>query len=275
LSAVPIKLVFGDVLSERFRYFFANLRLFFHLVTIPWIISIVLRIVGAAIDDDSLVVVLAEKAADVIPTVMFLVAWMRGVLLGPHATGQLPGLSWSPRETAFLVHLLKVAGITFALLGAFVLAVGTIDPAMMSQAPIDPDLARRQALAAPFGTAFMISAFLALRVSFGLAATAVDLPFTPRQSWSYSRGNGWKIVGMLFLMFFMSALATMVAAMVPYAVVRGIGAGQAAAVLAWTVAILVTYAGAGIVATAQAIIFRTLTGWRPGAELASGSSIGA
>ena len=64
-------------------------------------------------------------------------------------------------------------------------------------------------------------------------------------------------------MFFMSALATMVGAMVPYAVVRGLGAGQAAAVVAWTVAILVTYAGTGVAATAQAIIFRKLTGWRP------------
>lgn len=258
-----MKLSFGDVLSESFRYFFGNLRLFFHLVTIPWILSILLRIAGAAIDDDSLVIVLAEKALDVIPTVMFMVAWMRGVLLGPRATGQLPGLSWSPRETAFLVHLLKVAGVTFALLGAFVLAVGTMDPATFGQASVDPDIARRQALAAPFGTAFMISAFLALRVSFGLAATAVDLPFAPRQSWTVSRGNAWKIVGVLFVMFFMSALATMVAAIVPYALVRGIGAGQAAAVVAWTVAILVTYAGTGVVATAQAIIFRTLTGWRP------------
>ena len=31
------KLPFGEVLSESFSFFFANLRLFFHLVTIPWI----------------------------------------------------------------------------------------------------------------------------------------------------------------------------------------------------------------------------------------------
>jgi len=270
LSAAPVKLSFGDVLTESFRYFFGNLRLFFHLVTIPWILSIVLRVAGAAIDEDSLLVVLAEKALDVIPTVMFMVAWMRGVLLGPGATGRLPGLSWSPRETSFLVHLLKVGGITFLLLGAFVMAVGTIDPVLMSEAPVDPDLARRQALAAPFGAGFMISALLALRVSFGLAASAVDLPFAPRQSWAYSRGHGWRIVGVLFVIFFMSAFATMFSAMVPYAIVRGLGANQAAAVIAWTVAILVTYVGAGVVATAQAIIFRTLTGWRPGTGLSVG-----
>ena len=41
-----------------------------------------------------------------------------------------------------------------------------------------------------------------------------------------------------------------------------------AAVITWTVAILISYAGTAIAATAQAIIFRRLTGWRDGAPLA-------
>ena len=136
---------------------------------------------------------------------MFMVAWMRLVLLGPDQVEPAAGPGWSPRETAFLVHLLKVGGITFLLLAAFVLTVGSIDPAMLGGgAPVDPELARREALAAPFGTGFMVSALLALRVSFGLAATAVDVPFAPRQSWAYSRGNGWTIIGMLFVIFLMA-----------------------------------------------------------------------
>jgi hypothetical protein len=35
--------------------------------------------------------VLAEKAIDVIPTVMFMVGWMRLVLLGPERIERLPG----------------------------------------------------------------------------------------------------------------------------------------------------------------------------------------
>lgn len=258
-----LKLSFGDTLSESFRFFFGNLRPFFHLVTIPWILSLVLRIAGSAVDEDSLLTVLVEKVLDIVPTVMFLVAWMRFTLMGPHKIGRLPGLGWSTRETAFLVHLLKVGGITFLLLGAFVVTVGTIDPGMLGgDAAIDPDLARREALAAPFGTGFMISALLALRVSFGLAATAVDVPFAPRQSWVYSRGNGWVIVGVLFVIFFSGALATTIGALLPLGLVRGLGAGSAAAIIAWTVAILVSYAGAAVAASAQAIIFRRLTGWR-------------
>jgi len=258
-----VKLSFADLLSESFRFFFGNLRVFFHLVTIPWILSLVLRVAGSALDDESLVGVLVEKVLDIVPTVMFLVAWMRFVLMGPHKVGRLPGLGWSARETAFLIHLLKVGGIAFILLGAFVMTVGTIDPGMLGgDVPIDPDLARREALAAPFGTGFMISALLALRVSFGLAATAVDVPFAPRQSWAYSRGNGWAIMGVLFLIFFTGAISTTIAALLPLGLLHGVGAESAAAVVAWTVAILVSYAGTAVAATAQALIFRALTGWR-------------
>jgi hypothetical protein len=264
-----VKLGFGEVLSESFEFFFARLRLFFHLVTVPWIVSLLLRVAGAALTEESLPIVLAEKALDVIPTVMFMVAWMRVVLLGPGRVDRLPGLAWSGRETAFLAHLLKVAGITFLLIAAFTLTVGTIDPAALGGGPIDPELARREALAAPLGTGFIVSALLALRVSFGLAASAVDVPFTPRHSWAYSRGSAWTIIGALFVIFFASAIATAIGALVPFAVLRGLlGTDMAAAVITWTVAILISYAGTAIAVTAQAIIFRRLTSWRDGVPLA-------
>jgi hypothetical protein len=263
-----VKLSFADVMSESFGFFFDHLRLFFHLVTVPWIISLLLRVAGAGLDEDQPLVALGEKALDVVPTVMFMVAWMRVVLLGPHQIGQTPGLAWSRRDSAFLIHLIKVGGITFLLVAAFMLTIGTIDPSQLgSDSPVDPDLARREALAAPLGTGFIVSALLALRVSFGLAATAVDVTFDPRRSWAYSRGNGWTIVGVLFVVFFASGIATLVAAFVPYRVVSGMGADVAGQVAGWTAGILVSYAGTGIAATAQAIIFRQLTGWREGVSL--------
>jgi len=269
LPPTPVKLSFGGVLSESFRFLFDNLALFFHLVTIPWILSLALRIAGDLISTDSLFMVLAEKAADTIPTVMFLVAWMRVTLLGPHGVDRAPGLAWSRRETAFLVHLIQIAGITFLLLAGFTLMAGTIDPASLSQTPLDPELAQREAFAAPLGTGFFISALLALRVSFGLAATSIDLPFTPRVSWALSRGNGWKIIGVLFVVFLSGGIATIFAALVPLAIVRGLtGTNLAAAIIAWTAATLVSYAGAALAGTAQAIIFRRLTGWRPEAAIA-------
>jgi hypothetical protein len=260
-------LLFGEVLSESFGFFSNNVALFFHLVTIPWILSLVLRIVGAALTDDSALSALAMKAIDSIPTVMFMVAWMRVTLLGPKRPITLPGLDWSRRETAFLIHLLKVAGVTFVLLAGFTLSVGAFDPTALGGAT-DPDLARREAMAAPLGTGFFISALMALRVSFGLAATAVDVPFAPRHSWAYSRGNAWTIIGALFVVLFASGVATTIAALVPLALLRIFAADTAATVIAWTLAILVSYGGAAIACTAQAIIFRNLTAWREGQPLA-------
>jgi hypothetical protein len=263
-----MKLSFGAILSESFGFFFARLGLFFHLVTIPWILSLALRILTSAVTEQTLLTVLAEKAIDVIPTVMFQVAWMRVVLLGPQRIERLPGLGWSRRETAFLLHLLKVAGVTFALIVAFTLTVGAIDPTMLSDAAADPDLMRREAMAAPLGTGFIVSALLALRVSFGLAATAVDLPWSPRRSWAYGRGNSWTIIGSLFVVLFAGAVVTSIAVIVPLALLRNLDSDTAAAVVTWTIAILVSYGSAALVATAQAVIWRRLTAWREGVPLA-------
>jgi hypothetical protein len=259
-----MKLSFSGILSESFGFFFARLGLFFHLVTIPWVVSLGLRVVTSLVTEQSMLTVLIEKAIDVIPTVMFQVGWMQLVLLGPQRVERLPGLGWTRRETAFLIHLLKVAGITFALIVAFTLTIGTIDPTALGKAPADPELMRREAMAAPLGTGFIVSALLALRVSFGLAATAVDLPWSPRRSWTYGRGNSWTIIGTMFVILFAGAIATSIAVIVPLALVRSLGADSAAAIVTWTIAILVSYGSSAVVATAQAMIWQRLTGWREG-----------
>lgn len=269
-----VKLSFSGLVGQSFGFVSANLGLFFHLVTIPWIASLAIRLLGSTMSRDSLVPMLIEKAADMIPTVMFMVAWQRVVLLGPHRVDRLPGLGWSSREMAFLVHLIKIGGFTFVLLAAFVLSLGSIDPETLAAgAALDPEVARRQALAAPIGAGFTVSIVLALRVSYGLAATSVDAPFSPRLSWAHSRGNAWTIIGVLFLIFFGSALATTMATLVVLGLTRGVlGAGESAAVITWTVAILVSYAGTAVAATAQALIFRNLLGWREGAPLRAAST---
>ena len=265
------KLSFSDIVGESFRFFFGHIRLFFHLVTIPWLASLAIRFIAASLsgeEDDSSFLSLAEKMLDVVPTVMFLVGWTRVVLLGPQRIDTLPGLGWSRRETAFLIHLIKIAGVTYLLVAAFTYIIGPIDPLAFAVVSNDPDVARRQALAAPLGAGFIVSALLALRVSFGLAASAVDLPFSPRLSWAYGKGNGWTILGTLFLMFFINAVATTLAVVLTAAVLRGIlGSGLGVAVVVWTVALLVSYAGAALVMTTQAILFRRLAQWREGAAL--------
>jgi len=266
-----VKLRFSEVLTESFGFFFANIRLFFHLVTVPWILSLVIRLIGSQMPRESLIPVLAEKLIDVVPMVMFMVAWQRVVLLGPHRLDRLPGLGWSARETAFLVHLIKIGGATFLLLCAFILTMGEVDPAAFTAGvPPDPETAAKQTLLAPLASAFIVSALIALRVSFGLAATSVDEQGSPVQSWALSRGNGWVIVGSLFLISFAGTMVTAASVLLLLGFMRGVlGADFASYVVTWTFALLVSYAGNGVLATAQAIIFRSLTGWREGVSLPS------
>lgn len=266
-----MRLSFSEVLSESFGFFFANLRLFFDLVTIPWVISIAIRMIGGLLSIDSPLGALIEKAIDVVPTAMFVVAWQRLVLLGPHRIDRLPGLGWSSRESAWLGHLLKVAGMTFVLMAVFMMTVGPMDPrALQAGAAVDPDMARRYALAGPLAFGFIVSMLLALRVSFGLAATAVDVPFSPRFSWAHSRGNAWPIIGTLFVVYFGGAFVTAVIALLTHGVMRGVlQAEEAAAVVSYTVAILVSYAVIALTATVQAVIFRRLLSWREGVGLPS------
>ena len=130
---------------------------------------------------------LIEKAIDVIPTTMFIVVWMRVVLLGPQRIDRLPGLGWSPREMAFVIHLVKIAGVTFLLLAALFLVVGPFDPSMLGRAPVDPETMRRTVkkvmqvwqLDRAWGWDFPMAAMAAARVGepeLAIQALLIDSP---------------------------------------------------------------------------------------------------
>jgi hypothetical protein len=263
-----MRLSVAAILAESFAFFFGRFRLFFHLVTVPWILSLLLRLAVGALVEPTLLSSLIEKALDVVPSTMFAVAWLRVVLLGPERIDRLPGLGWSSRETAFLVHLLKVAGITFALLMAMLLVAGPIDLMTFGRGAADAESTQREALATPLGAGFLASFLLALRVSFGLAASAVDLPWSPRRSWAYGRGNSWPIIASLFLVLLAGAVANAVAIVVPLSLTHRLGAETAATIVTWTIMTLVSYGGTAVLLTALAVIFRRLTKWREGVPLA-------
>ena len=58
------------------------------------------------------------------------------------------------------------------------------------------------------------------------------------------------------------------AALLTHGIMRGVlQADEAAAVVSWTVAILVSYGVTALTATVQAVIFRRLLAWREGVGL--------
>lgn len=261
------KLAFGDVLSESFRFFFGNLALFFRLVTVPWIMHIAIWFVVVLVGDSSIGFVIGQKVLEVIPTVIFMTAWMRVVLLGPGRVGGVPGLGWSARETAVLVHLVKVAGMSFALVAAMMMFVGSLDPREVGK--LSPEeLVRLQSYLMPLSLGALVSVVLALRVSFGIAGSAVDVPFSPRLSWVHGKGNGGTIIGVTLMLYILGNLVTAIVLLFVGSIVYGLfGRGIGALLVAWTATSLVSFAALGVLSTAQAIIFRTLLAWREGRTL--------
>ena len=77
-----------------------------------------------------------------------------------------------------------------------------------------------------------------------------------------------RMFGALFVVYFGGAFVTAVAALLTHGIMRGVlRADEAAAVVSWTVAILVAYGVTAITATVQAVIFRRLFAWREGVGL--------
>ena len=193
---------------------------------------------------------------------MFMVGWQRVVLLGPASRRPLAGPAAGRRaKRPILVHLIKVVGITFVLVSALMLTVGSLDPGTIGVgAPLDPELVRRQAMAAPLDVGFIVSMLLALRVCYGLAATAVDVPFSPRLVlglWPRQRLDHHRHP--LPRPSWWAPSSPPLSTLLVLALARGVlGAQEAAAVITWTVAILVSYGAAGLAATVQAVIFRRL-----------------
>ncbi len=67
------------------------------------------------------------------------------------------------------------------------------------------------------------------------------------------------------MVYFGGAFVTAVAVLLTHGIMRGVlQADDAAAVVSWTVAILVAYGVMAITATVQAVIFRRLLAWREG-----------
>lgn len=259
MATVP-RLEPGAIIVEALASPVRRWREFLDLATVPLLISLALQVLLRLLVEDDLhprdmarrIEPLLIKLADIaVPTTMFLVGWHRLVLLGPGGVGRLPGFGWGALETGFLLHLTAILGPMLAIL-AFVYASGA-----------DSGLLRA---GAAFG---VVAAVIALRVSFGLSARALGVPWSIAASWRYGAGSGFAIVGATAAVGVVGSIAALLVLVLFGGLLRTIsdgGVGFQAAMA--TVFSLATYAAAAALATAQAVVFRELVRFRPGAPLA-------
>ena len=129
--------------------------------------------------------------------VVFAVAWHRRYLVPAEATTVGAALRWRRRQTLFLllfILVILIAGLIFVV-GMIVAAVlGTI---------LVTDESQLIRLAPIYVFPVVIAALLALpvygRLTMWFPSTAVDHRMSLRQCWAFSRGNGWRLGGIVLL----------------------------------------------------------------------------
>lgn len=268
--STPPPLQFPDVMTQTFRLSFSNLRPFFDLALIPTIISVAL-VMGLRLFSDGGVsprMMGLVKLLDLVPTAMFAVGWYRWLLIGPPQASVVAGLGWTARETGFLREFAVIFGLPIVIMGIFLLQmpddVLVVTPAQVRGLP--PEV-RALGILVPFA---FVGALIGMRLSFGLAASAVDEAWRTSLAWRYSKGNAMVSLGTVFVVTVIGMIGELLLAGLAMAIVRAIvgpGAGFGATLVLSLIVATLSYFKLALVAATQAVIFRHLTGWRPGAAL--------
>jgi hypothetical protein len=127
----------------------------------------------------------------------------RIVLLGPNSVPAKVHLGWSNRETRFVIWLI-LFNLTLRLAWfAFVLPIGfVIGNAAQFVAVFDPVTASYLiSYSGPLG-ALLLVYYIYARLSLVFPSIAIDAPQTLPAAWSLSRGNGWRLVAMMTIFYF-------------------------------------------------------------------------
>lgn len=261
---------FPDVLTQTFRLCFSNIRAFFDLALIPTIISVALMLGARLVSDGPISPRMAGlvKLLDLIPTAMFAVGWYRWVLLGPPQASVVAGLGWSSRETGFLREFVVIFGLPIVIMGIFLVQMPD-DKMVLTPDEVRnlPPEVRALGILVPFA---FVGALIGMRLSFGLAAPAVDERWRASLAWRYSKGNAMVALGTVFVVTVIGMIGGLILMSIVTGIVRsmiGPSGGIGALLVLNLVLATVEYFKLALVATTQAIIFRQLTGWRPGSAL--------
>lgn len=267
MSTPPLH--FPDVLTQTFRFCFGNLRAFFDLALIPTIISVALMLGMRLLSDGpaSPRVIGLVKLLDLIPSAMFAVGWYRWILLGPPQASMLAGTGWTSRETGFLREFAVIFGLPILLMAVFLSQLPD-DMTMLSPAAVSALPPEVRALGILVPPTF-IAAIIGMRLSFGLAAPAVDAPWRTSLAWRYSKGNALVSLGTVFVVTMIGMIGELILVGLVMSILLSIvgQTGFGSALLLSLILATISYFKLALIAATQAVIFRQLTGWRPGAAL--------
>jgi hypothetical protein len=217
LASAIRKLRLGATFAESYGLVFSHLDLWLKAAAVPYLISMVLVVLSLMAQPNPGFDLLTTFLLFV-PYTLFGVAWHRLTLLGPHVSPPRVAATWKRHHWRFLGYALAVTAIGgglwivglwivgVALLSLF-LAIPLGESAMYARDPYliiymvfaseFPQLIIIIVVAAAIGALGFV--YLLVRFSFVFPAVAVGEAYGLGHAWIHTRGQGFRLVGLMIL----------------------------------------------------------------------------
>ena len=277
------KLRVGATFAESHSFVFNRLDLLLKAATVPYLITMVLTVFSLMAQPNAGFVYLITILFFV-PYTWFGVAWHRLTLLGPRVSPPRVAAAWKRRHWRFLGYAVAVTAIGTCLwIGVTLLIVLLALPMSESGmfASESPKLYIFIAITVVIGGIGFL--YLIMRFSFVFPAVAVEETYRLRHAWTHTRGQGFRLIGLMILtalpIYLASWLLTMILDFFVFENMNmqiimgnfpeGTTIGDFVAenfvplTILHAISNVLNYLLTAVIVSAISIAFRTCTGWVP------------
>ncbi len=269
------KLPIGATFAEAYSLVFARLGPLVKAAAIPYLISTVLAVLSFRAQSNWALTMLVAIMGFV-PYTIFGVSWHRLTLLGPSAGAPSMTPAWKRRHWRLLGYALAVTLIGYGFVLVIVLS------GVLLAMPLGASAELFLALAIVFG-GLVVFFYMLMRLSFVFPAVAVDETYRLAHAWTHTRGQGFRLIGLMILttvpmivaywvlggilgFVFLGDLtmATVTEGAAPEAMMQDFAAENAAPLIVFQLFMAaVGYLLTALLVSAISIAFRSCTGWVP------------
>ncbi len=271
VQLVPI----GETIRTAYASVFGQIGLVAKTAFLPFLISAVL-VVPSLSARDNLVLVVIVSLLRLVPYTLFGVTWHRLILLGSRAAPPVVFPGWQRRHWRFYGFALAITALTTALV-----AVVSVASLGFTGGGADPESAElTMGVLVAILVAMLLAIYFMLRFSFVFPAVAVEEPYGLGDAWRHTRGQGLRLMLVMFLALSpVVLLGWMVIGILVAPLTEPPGAGSLAVsggVIAYTLGTALGYLSLALSLSVISSAFRICTGWIPAAPPpASGAGGGA
>ena len=272
------KLRIGATFAEAYSLVFSRLDLVLKAAAVPYLMTMGLAALSLKAQSNlNPWLLILITILGFLPYTLFGVAWHRLILLGPGVSPPRASPSWTRRHWRFLGYALVVTAIGYGLvIGVTLLSVLFAIP--MGQSGMftseSPKLFLFIAVVAVIGGVGFV--YLMVRYSFVFPAVAVDESYGLGHAWTHTRGQGFRLIGLMILASLpMVAVAWILGMILSLFMTEGVNMMTGAMtegfveenfiplVIFHAITNVPNYLLLAIMVSTISIAFRTCTGWVP------------